>query len=805
MKRLFSIILSAMLMTSTVIVTSTPILGATDLTISNVSTYPTTVSPNGNFTLTFTLTNQTAGDLTNLFIKIDSTEYFIKDSGSIAPLADLSGAPKTYSVLMKRVGGTETSIPVLFTYDQGSHTDIIAINASVNDSTPSTPVDTSQYKPGFILSDATFPVIYQGAENSVSINLKNTSNYQAKNITMTPDLTALQSMDIRMDAANFAPSAVSIESGKNLDFTMNFIVDDTVKEGNYPIPLTINYSNAYNDVFSQTITTYLRVIKDSLKSSPITVVLSNTEPSTVKSGDSVKLTFTMTNNEKKISSPHIEIVEMPSAFTLIDGNNIKDYQFLADYSSTYFDATYYIADNTPTGWYSFKILYSYLTDKGHRLNRESSGNIYINGSTTGTAEVAIEKLTYPSSVTQDIPFKASFQITNTGTKEIKNIRISLNDNPVFIPKTNSLIQVKTLASGESSNVTFEMVASGETLMDRNYPITFNVDYSYDKASEQINESIDQILGIYVNTVEKDSVGTKGVPKIIIDQYNVEPMIVDAGSEFNLGITFLNAHKDQTIYNIKAFLTATETSATTQSNIFIPVNSSNTFFIDEISPKGTVEKTIRLYAMPDAQPKTYTIQVNFEYEDSEGTQLSATELVGVNVTQPSKVEMSDFTLPTDMMAGESIPVYFDVYNTGKVKVYNLIIKAEGNFNMDPMSKYIGNFEPGYQDYFDGYLMAFEPGLVEGKIILAYDDPSGERIEMSKEFSINVNEAWIDPGMDGEFYPDGGEYPIDPGMNEQGGFRWYYAVIPLLVLIGIIVTILLLKKRKAKKEGMVFDED
>ncbi len=63
------------------------------------------------------------------------------------------------------------------------------------------------------------------------------------------------------------------------------------------------------------------------------------------------------------------------------------------------------------------------------------------------------------------------------------------------------------------------------------------------------------------------------------------------------------------------------------NVFTPVDSSNTFYYDSIAPKGTVSKTMTLYTVPSAQPKTYTLTVNFEYEDESGNEYTCNRAFG----------------------------------------------------------------------------------------------------------------------------------------------------------------------------------
>ncbi len=57
----------------------------------------------------------------------------------------------------------------------------------------------------------------------------------------------------------------------------------------------------------------------------------------------------------------------------------------------------------------------------------------------------------------------------------------------------------------------------------------------------------------------------------------------------MNLSFFNTNSQKTVRNIKIFLASDEKSdpenPSAGSNIFTPVDSSNTFYIDSIPPKG----------------------------------------------------------------------------------------------------------------------------------------------------------------------------------------------------------------------------
>ncbi len=238
-----------------------------------------------------------------------------------------------------------------------------------------------------------------------------------------------------------------------------------------------------------------------------------------------------------------------------------------------------------------------------------------------------------------------------------------------------------------------------------------------------------------------------------------------------------------------FLTlAEETSSESEKsgNIFTPVNSSNTYYFDAIAPKSTVDKELRLYVVPNAQPKTYTLTVNFEYEDETGKEYTATELLGINVKQITELSMDEIVLPESVEQYAPVTVSFSYYNTGKVALNNVMFKIEGDVDSPTKSTYIGNMEPGASDYYEATFTPNELGQVPVSIVASYEDTSGETIEERRDFVLNVTEPM----------------PVDEGMEmEEPQNPTNFKLIGIIagVAIVVVVVIIVLKKRKKKKEA------
>ncbi len=314
-----------------------------------------------------------------------------------------------------------------------------------------------------------------------------------------------------------------------------------------------------------------------------------------------------------------------------------------------------------------------------------------------------------------------------------------------MPKSGSVKTVTELAPGATTTLSFTFAGTAAS-KSQNYAIQFTTEYT---SGGTAVTSFKQFAGVNISNPDKDEENASK-PKLIVSNYECDPLIVMAGQEFDLNMDILNTHASKGVKNIKMYLTlAEETSSDSQKsgNIFTPVDSSNTFYFDAIGPKGTAQKQLRLYVVPEAQPKTYTLTVNFEYEDSAGKEYTATELLGINVKQVTELQVDDFAVPDMVEMYSPVTVSFGYYNTGKVKLNNVMVKVEGDVECQNKNTYIGNLDSGASEYFETSFTPLTAGEVPVSIIVSYEDATGEVKEERRDFVLNVSEPMMPEDVDG----------------------------------------------------------
>lgn len=284
---------------------------------------------------------------------------------------------------------------------------------------------------------------------------------------------------------------------------------------------------------------------------------------------------------------------------------------------------------------------------------------------------------------------------------------------------------------------------------------------------------------------------KNRPKIVIDSYKFDPNPVMAGSNFTLEMTFYNTNGVNSIRNLKITLVNQEVTQNSGA-VFIPDETSNTFYARYIAPEGEVTKRINMFVVPDATQRTYTITANFEYEDADGNEYTTSENIGIPVVQRTELSTAALSVPSETMMYQPTIIPLQFYNTGKTPLYNLMVKLESNMRSDNPQMYVGNFASGSQDTFEINFIPEEPGEQTAKVVFTYEDAAGKEFTEEIPFTVNVSEESMDMmGQDGEIPPEFIEEPPQTPI-------WMNPITWIVAAIVVVIIILLLRRRKKKKQ-------
>lgn len=697
--------------------------------------------------------------------------------------------------------GRDLSVKIEYTYDgsKGSITKefagvgFVTPKAAGSSPPPSSP-NTSNYVPKLETASGNYiPTIVAGNTQKMTFPVKNNSIYQARNVYVSLKMADETKTPYVLENFDLRQYVDYINGTETNDITFDISILRNAPEGLYAMKLNYDFNNAYNDHFSTSETVYIRVKNDNLNPK-LTVDGISVKDSAAASGVidldlKVKNLGNLPAKDVKVTLRGLK----SGGFTAYNSTDVKYANKIGGGSFATVSYQLLAPASGAAGGNELSVRLDYTDGAGNTYTEENQIFVPVGEGEASKPDILFDKIIAPTAAMQPgNDFDVVLDLKNNGGAA-RNIKVMLSAEQSIIIKSMNPVYVENLSASSVKQVSFKMFATDEA-PTRNYPVSLNLEYE-DSSGVKYNTS--QYVGIYV----ENETG-KTVPRIIIDNYSMDPFPVNAGEDFNLKMSFLNTSKTVDVSNIKV-------TVTSDDGTFTPTDSGNTFYVEGISRNQRVERELLLHVKPDAEQKSYMLSVSFEYEDDKGNPFTAKETMSVRVLQNPRLVTGDLNFMPETYVGQPVSIYLDFYNMGKSTLYNLMIKVEGDFQGQGLSYYVGNFEPGRTDFFDASFSAMTPGEQKGNILFSFEDANGKINEIRKEFTLNVMEMpSMEPVLDENGMPMGKD--MFPGMDGKmpGGAKktsiLYYVIPAVAVLVVGVVLFIILRKRHIRRKEMSLDE-
>lgn len=293
-------------------------------------------------------------------------------------------------------------------------------------------------------------------------------------------------------------------------------------------------------------------------------------------------------------------------------------------------------------------------------------------------------------------------------------------------------------------------------------------------------------------------GDGSVPRVIVTGFDTDPGTVKAGSNFKLVIHLKNTSKKTAVTNMLFDLQApaSGTDEAAEAPAFLPVSGSSSIYLDKIPADGTKDISIDLNSRADLIQKPYSITMTMKYEDGNAAQFEGESSLAIPVTQEARFEFSEIQIMPDTVAVyEEANITCNLYNLGRVKMYNVKARFEGSA-IEGEEQFIGNLESGATGTIDSIVTAVAESYDESncKLILTYEDDSGREYSVEQPFTMTVT-AEMEP-TDMEMMTDMPE--------ETGSPAGLIAAVVIIVAAAAVVTTVVLKRRKKKNRSSEEEE-
>ena len=323
------------------------------------------------------------------------------------------------------------------------------------------------------------------------------------------------------------------------------------------------------------------------------------------------------------------------------------------------------------------------------------------------------------------------------------------------------------------------------------PINFTVSYE-----DENNVLTNVTLTSYVKVVGTTGVSADGkasTPRVIVTGFSTDPETVHAGETFTLTLHMQNTSQATAVKNMVFDIQAASESTDTTyvAAAFLPTAGSSTIFVDQIAPGATKDISMEMEARADLSQKPYVVNVKMNYEDENVNAYENTASVSIPVRQEARIDTSSIeVMPESIEVGSEANVMFSIYNIGKTQLYNTTVKFIGD-SITGGETYLGNIAPGATGNVDAYLSGAAATMDDGviKIEITFEDEAGEATTVEKEMNLFVTEPYY-PEMDMDMM-------ADPMADQGGGFKIWYVLVPLALIIAAAAVIVVILKKKTKK--------
>lgn len=392
-------------------------------------------------------------------------------------------------------------------------------------------------------------------------------------------------------------------------------------------------------------------------------------------------------------------------------------------------------------------------------------------------------------------------------KAVPKLSTSLDEFPFAIEQVdytigyNGMIGVNQIIEFQFNLRFADKVTAGVKKVD----FTITYDRGWASATGDSSESCD--ISLYVNVTrgyeaagsEPGGETTAALPKIVVDSYSFSSDKIYAGEDFDLTFTVRNTSNEE---ETKSILVTVTNNAETGK--LTPASGSNTLYIDKLGKGESKTMTMSIATAPDTEAKAYEIKLEFDYEGTKtrpatlsNGQSSAS--IPVTIMQKIRLKIEDPTVDGEPMEGESVPVYFSMYNMGRSSIYNCMVTVEGDGLSMEESFFQGTVAAGSTMRADFSLITATPGQIDGEIVITYEDSLEEKMEERLPLSLYVSEAYNPDMYPGVVDPNG---MIDTmgGMEDpsaSGGIPvWVWIAGGVVAAAAVVAVIIILKKKRAR---------
>lgn len=407
----------------------------------------------------------------------------------------------------------------------------------------------------------------------------------------------------------------------------------------------------------------------------------------------------------------------------------------------------------------------------------------------------------------------SINLRNNSPATVYNVKASMildpdsTKFPFEINDANYDRMFEKIAVDETVSLDYSFAIREDTYTGY-YPISMKIYYSDSSTGSEL-ANYETKFYVRVHNKEKEdeyeefNEHDRTKARLIIDGFTTNPETIVAGEAFELILNVKNASSSVPASDI---LMTVESEKASESPVFSTEAGSSSVSISSLGAGQSQEVRLRLSSRAGVDQRSYGLTFKAKYDSPEFKNAEETMTVDIPIRQIPRLNTGTFEImPEAISVGEESNVMFGINNTGKVSLYNVMVKFEAD-SIQTTDTYVGNIKPGETGNVDCMVTGAAPTADEGKIkvTISYEDENGEVSKEQKEMSLFVSEPMP---LEDDLMNEGMEdFPV-----EEPGFLDKYSSVLLPVSLGAVAVLTMIlvgiavRSRKRRKEQEELEDD
>lgn len=282
---------------------------------------------------------------------------------------------------------------------------------------------------------------------------------------------------------------------------------------------------------------------------------------------------------------------------------------------------------------------------------------------------------------------------------------------------------------------------------------------------------------------------------VLKSVNFGESEVKAGGSFDLDLELMTTSGTYGVNNVAV--------AINPSKEFTIAAGASNIYIGNLGPNKPFSVRVPLTASATVEEGSYDVDLTVSGVGAEdGSAVSSSIKITIPIVQPERFDFGNIQMPESITAGSDDGSGYgtvSLINKGKGVIANVSVDVigDGVYSQDG-SQFVGNISAGTEKSIDFTLMADNEGTIPAQIVVTYENAKGEEKEITHSFNLEVMPGF-DPG--GDFT----EMPMPEPEPEKSGMPvWGWLLIGLGVVAGIVIAIVAVKKRNAKRAAALEDD-